>query len=154
MHTNFDKCPLSNSNYIIKTLNPDSISYTDDLFGCIGEYKRPIDTEIFIEKVKKVINDDKIRFYINNSKIDKVCCIAGAGGRDEDFFLQYGQAYDIIITSEVKYSVTLISKIRKFSLIECGHRQSEIFFEKIVYDCLKNSGILDTSNIIIYDKDL
>ena len=139
-HTNFDRCPLSNSVSLLKRLGLCEVEvYNEFECSAIGTYKTPIS----VEELRQKLDAQRFRFpYVLHLFSDKpfetVYCIAGAGGRDESAVLTAKRNADLFISSEFKHSNIEMARALKLNVIELSHYDSEILFAENMREYLLN----------------
>lgn len=118
----FDLYPLANT-------------YQEVGSGLVGELKKPIETVLFLENLKKIFKVPVVRHTrVLKKKLRKVAVCGGAGS-----FLT-GTAIaleaDIFITSDIKYHEFFEADDR-LVLADIGHYESEQFTIDLLFDVLK-----------------
>ena len=133
-HTNFDKCPLSNSVTLLKKLGLGSVELIPgEDCGAIGMYDNSMTCEQFVQKLQNA----KFRYpfvlhLFGQRAIKSVYAIAGAGGRDERSIYTAADAADVFISAEFKHSNLEIARAMHLNIVEMSHYDSEIGFEQTV----------------------
>ena len=115
--------------------------------GCKGELKKSITGMKLIERVKKVLNIDALR-YIGDlqKKIKKIAMVPGSGGS----FLSKAKAIraDAYITADVKHHTALEAHEEGIFLIDPDHYPSECLlipgWAKMIRDVTKEVEILES----------
>jgi dinuclear metal center YbgI/SA1388 family protein len=158
LHTNIDAAKNGLNDYLGKKLglkdgkvlesnfDEDQKEKKESGIGRTYKLKEEIDAKIFLEKIKNILNLDKLKVSGELSKkIKKIAIINGAGAsywRKAKF-----KGCDILITGDVKYHEALDAKEEGLIIADVGHYESEIFFIELIYEILKNYSEL---NICIY----
>jgi dinuclear metal center YbgI/SA1388 family protein len=102
--------------------------------GMIGELTKPMDTKLFFEKIKTILDLGLIRHSrIIKRKIKKVAVCGGAGG----FLLKdaINSGADIMLTGDLKYH-QFFETNEGIILADIGHYESEQFAKEILVDFL------------------
>ena len=102
--------------------------------GIVGELKEEVDSEEFLEILKRTMNTDCIRHTkLVRSTIRKVAVCGGSGS----FLLNNakGVGADIFITSDFKYHEFFDAE-NHIIIADIGHYESEQFTKELIYDLL------------------
>jgi dinuclear metal center YbgI/SA1388 family protein len=105
--------------------------------GIVGELKEEVDSEEFLEILKRTMNTDCIRHTkLVRSTIRKVAVCGGSGS----FLLNNakGVGADIFITSDFKYHEFFTAE-NNIIIADVGHYESEQFTKELIYDLLINN---------------
>ncbi|HJM16781.1 MAG TPA: Nif3-like dinuclear metal center hexameric protein, partial [Flavobacteriales bacterium] len=105
--------------------------------GIVGELKEEVDSEEFLEILKRTMNTDCIRHTkLVKSTIRKVAVCGGSGS----FLLNNakGVGADIFITSDFKYHEFFTAE-NNIIIADVGHYESEQFTKELIYDLLINN---------------
>ena len=112
--------------------------YNEFGMGMIGELKTPVSGDYFLDKVKRNLNTECIRYNdIDGDKnISKIAVCGGSGS----FLLNDAIAAgaDMFITADVKYH-DFFDAAGKLILADVGHYESEKVTKEIFYDILQKN---------------
>lgn len=141
MHTNMDNCEKSMNVYIANKLGAKEIKRWTS--GILFEIKQ-ITVKNLADRLKIILSDEtyKIKGNLNDS-ISKVYLSTGSG-LNRDAFEACKAVADICISSEIKHNFYVEDDNVK--LLEFSHFNSELPFEKIICDILKDVGIKAIKN--------
>ncbi len=130
-HTNLDCCDYNLSDIMCERLGLKGYGgveinreYNGQPVG-YGRYAdcEPITPDELAKKCKEAYGCTSIRYVKGNSPITKIACLSGAGS---DFWMKAmnegAQAY---VTADVKHHEFLDAKNAGFTLIDCGHYETE-----------------------------
>jgi len=130
MHTNFDKTHLNR--YV-----------AENILGLRGEavdfiYYANVDAsfEEILKNVKEKLALKFVKTVKCSDKIKTVALTTGAGMS----LLPYIKA-DLFLTGDIKYHEAMDAKVRRVSLIDIGHYESERFFTDVLYNEIKGLKI-------------
>ncbi len=102
--------------------------------GLVGELDVPIDSMLFLKKLKEIMNLELVRHTeVNIDKIKKIAFCGGSGS----FLIEkaINVNADIFITSDIKYH-QFFDIDKKIILADIGHYESEQFTKNLLYDYL------------------
>ena len=109
-------------------------------YGFWGELRKPKPLLDFARDVKRLFKLDG--FMCTKSKqsqmVSKIGFVAGKGGSFTGAALQAG--CDLFITGEAGYHTAMDAARRGLTVIELGHRESEMFFLSVIGKWLKTGG--------------
>ena len=103
--------------------------------GMIGDLSSEIESEIFMNFIKKQMHTDCIRHtQLINKQIKRVAICGGSGS----FLLQQAKnkKADIFISSDFKYH-EFFDADKKIIIADIGHFESEQFTKELIYDFLR-----------------
>jgi len=110
-------------------------NFSDDIgSGMIGNLASEVDSEEFLNLIKKQMNTACIRYtQLTNKKIKRVAICGGSGS----FLLQEAKnrKADIFISSDFKYH-EFFDADKKIIIADIGHFESEQFTKELIYDFL------------------
>jgi len=102
--------------------------------GLIGDLDVPIDSMLFLKKLKDIMNLELVRHTeVSKDKIKKIAFCGGSGS----FLIEkaINANADIFITSDIKYH-QFFDIDKKIILADIGHYESEQFTKNLLYDYL------------------
>lgn len=103
--------------------------------GMLGETEKETDAIFFLEKVKRVLKSDVIRYsHFTEKSIRKVALCGGSGS----FLIPdaYRSGADIFITGDVKYH-DFFGYEGKMVIADAGHYETEQFTKELIHSILK-----------------
>ena len=110
-------------------------NFSDDIgSGMIGNLSSEVESEEFLNLIKKQMNTACIRYtQLTNKKIKRVAICGGSGS----FLLQEAKnrKADIFISSDFKYH-EFFDADKKIIIADIGHFESEQFTKELIYDFL------------------
>ncbi len=102
--------------------------------GVGGSLPQPIDTKLFLLKIKDVLNIKCLKYSdIVKEKIQKVAICSGACGFILDKVI--AKSYDVFISGEFKYHNYSTAR-NKILIVEAGHYETEILINEIFYNLI------------------
>ncbi len=122
MHTNFDKSHLNK--YVAEEILGLKIDNTDEY---ISYATVNVDFETFQKDISKRLNLQYIKAVQCHDTVKKVALITGAGAS----MLSEVKA-DCFLTGDIKYHDAMEASLRKISLIDIGHYESEHYFSPLI----------------------
>jgi dinuclear metal center YbgI/SA1388 family protein len=103
--------------------------------GMIGTLSKPMTEMAFLNKVKKVMKAESLRYTkLMGKKVNKVAVCGGSGS----FLLEQAIAAkaDVFVTADFKYH-QLFDADNKVVIADIGHYESEQFTKELIRDLLK-----------------
>ena len=85
----------------------------------LGELDTPVDFFAFLERVKKNLHSNGLRYTYGGKPVHKLTCCGGAGGRDMQKAFDAG--CDTYVTADLKYDHFLWAKEHGLNLIDADH---------------------------------
>ncbi|MEW5819679.1 MAG: Nif3-like dinuclear metal center hexameric protein [Cyanobacteriota bacterium] len=144
-HTNLDKIPGGVSDLLAEKLELNNIKplipekYIPEAgLGRIGQLPEPTDLNIFLNKIKKVLNINNIK-VVNQPQISKVQNIALCGGSGAGFINFINPSIDLYLTGDIKYHDAL--EAMNFVLVDADHTNTEQFIVYKIAEILKKLNI-------------
>lgn len=113
-------------------------------YGFFGDFLEPKSFPELLQSVKSLFNVDgflvtKAVNFAENQHVKKIGFVAGKGSAFLDAAAQAG--CDVFITGEVGYHSALAASRNKMSVLELGHRESELFFLKTAVKWIEEEGL-------------
>ena len=139
-HTNFDKLPGGNNDYIGKLLELSNVRPFDDDNGFCRKGNTPFETT-FIEVVHKAAEcfdiDEKYFKCVGDptTAIDTIGWCSGAGS--EFIRAAAEEGCDLYITGDLKYHEAQLAKEMGICILDAGHYGSEKIFAENMADFLR-----------------
>jgi len=144
MHTNFDKSHLNK--YVATDILGLKIDDTDEFitYATVNE-----DFEVFQKNIENRLNLKYSKAVQCNEKVKKVALVTGAGAS-----LISEVKADCFLTGDIKYHDAMEASLRKISLIDIGHYESEHHFSPLLLGlCEKYLKINKLKAIITASKN-
>ena len=88
-------------------------------YGRVGYLKNPLGMIDYLEKLKKALDADGLRYYDAGREVNKVAVVGGSGG--DEFKHAVKQGCDTFVTADIKYHLFLEAKESGVNLIDGGH---------------------------------
>lgn len=143
LHTCLDqgKDGISMNDWLIQLFDVEKIEKYDNVgIGKKGILKEPMDIETFVEKTKKILQIQNIRYASGTKKnIEKIAICGGSGGDDIEIV---AKQVDAFITGDTKYRHAKYAIDHNIALLDIGHHCEVIMEEKL-------QALLQTLNIEI-----
>jgi len=117
--------------------------------GYIGIYDTPIETNIFLDSLKKLLNRKDLLAYINRPAVQNVCVISGGGASD---IIKLEGMIDTFITGEVKEHIRDLSREMQMNFINAGHYSTETFGVRNLGKVLEEKFGIETKFFDIYNE--
>ena len=144
MHTNFDKSHLNK--YVAEEILGLKIENTDEYITYATVNK---DFDLFQKEIEKRLNLQYSKAVKCNDKIKRIALITGAGASMIDEVKA-----DCFLTGDIKYHDAMEATLRKISLIDIGHYESECHFSPLLLGlCKKYLKINKIKAIITASKN-
>ncbi len=103
--------------------------------GFIGELEEAIEAEAFAQKLKRVLNAQRLKYVPVGGMITKAAAIGGSAG---EFFKQAKEmGAQALIVGDAKYNDFLDAKSMGIMLVEAGHFETEVDFAFMMRDSLQ-----------------
>lgn len=141
MHTNMDNCDFSMNFYIANKLHGENIKSAET-----GVYFEINKTNIrkLADNLKAILGEEKYKIKGDlQDSIERIFLATGAGINEASFNFCRDNV-DIFVSSEIKHNYYIDSE--NLRILEFSHFNSELPFEGIICDILKNSGINSIPN--------
>ncbi|AKI97508.1 Nif3-like dinuclear metal center hexameric protein [Kosmotoga pacifica] len=117
--------------------------------GYIAHYNSPLNTNAFLDRLRNVLNKQKLQTYIYNPVVQRVCVISGGGAA---LLKQLEGKVDTFITGEVKEHTKELARELKINFINAGHYATETFGVKNLGMLLKERFGLEIEFIDVYNE--
>ena len=141
MHTNMDNSERSMNYYIATKLNAKNIQRNET--GILFEVEA-LSIKNLADTLKSILGDEPYKIKGNlKDKVNKIFLCTGSGINDSTFAF-CKQNVDICISSEIKHN--FFAESCDLKIIEFSHFNSELPFEQIICDILKDSGVNSIKN--------
>lgn len=114
--------------------------YEECGLGRIGELKNEIILGELAEKIKSVLNTPFVRICGDKNKIIKTAAVGG-GACDDLIPAAKAMGADVMITSDMKYHISMDAVESGICIIDAGHYSTENFVIEIFEDIIKNLNI-------------
>ena len=101
----------------------------------LGELDAPVDFFAFLDRVKKNLNSNGLRYSYGGKPVHKLACCGGAGGGDMQKAFDHG--CDTYVTSDLKYDHFLWAKEHGLNLIDADHFCTENVVVPVLAGMLK-----------------
>lgn len=85
----------------------------------LGELDAPMDFDAFLERTKRVLQVNGLRYVSGGRPVKKIACCGGAGGGDLQKAIEAG--CDTFVTADLKYDHFLRAKELGLNLIDADH---------------------------------
>ena len=108
--------------------------------GRCGELKNEMTLRNFAEDVKKALNTPFVRICGNPDTIIKTAAVGG-GACDDLIPAAIENGADVIVTSDMKYHISMDSEESGLPVIDAGHYPTEVFVIDIFADLFKDCDI-------------
>lgn len=131
MHTNLDKALLNK--ILIEKLGCYDCSQALD-YMCIG-YVEKTNMNNFVSSCINNLQNESLRYYDANRKVNKIACIGGAGS--SGILDAYNLGCDTFVTADIKHHEFLLAKDLKINLIDADHFNTENVIIHELYKLLK-----------------
>lgn len=125
-------------------INKKVLEPSDRFEGCglgrFGELKNEMTLRSFAETVKKALNTPFVRICGDPDTIIKIAAVGG-GACDDLIPAAIENGADVLVTSDMKYHISMNSVESGLPVIDAGHYPTEVFVTDIFADLFKDCDI-------------
>ncbi len=153
MHTNFDRSSFGVSFCLAKALLLDDIEILKDSmeFGRVGNLKKPITFDYFLEYVSKKLNTP-VKGVKTTRLIKRVAVVSGSGGFALNAAIK--SKADALVTGDVKHNLLLEAFDKDFCVVDASHFATErVFCLPLVENLSKRFSNLGVKFIVASEED-
>lgn len=152
LHTNYDIHEHGTSYQIVKKLRLKNAKFKNDGYPCLVDYNTTplmlidiMKNELLLNNYRTNLTDEQLK---NN--ISKIAFFSGSGD-NIDIISKSKNGYELIITSDVKWSDWIAYNESKVSIIEISHLDEQVFVDDI-YNQLKNKLKIKNINVVLLNE--
>jgi len=141
-HTNLDITQGGIADRLVSLFNLKNIEVFET-FARIGYLDKEENLNEFLEKIKKILNIDRLKVInpISKTMVKKIAVCPGSGGDLIDRL----QGVDLYITADIKYHTAL--EVNNMVVVDAGHLETE----RIILPYLKE--LIETSDVEVFIAD-
>ena len=125
-------------------INKKVLEPSDGFEGCglgrVGDLKKEMTLRSFAEAVKKALNTPFVRICGDPNIIIKKAAVGG-GACDDLIPAAIANGADVLVTSDMKYHISMDSVEKGLPVIDAGHYPTEVFVIDIFTDMFKDCDI-------------
>lgn len=139
MHTNLDAAQGGVNDALMAALGgrTTDVLEPDTGIGRIGELPEPVELPAFLDRVKKILHCNGLRYVEGGRPVKHLAVCGGSGGGDVQAALKAG--CDTLLTSDIKYHQFLEAKHFQINLIDADHFCTENVVVPVLYSWLKKA---------------
>lgn len=136
-----------NNSEILRALNAE---ITDNFsFGYNGKLQKPMEFQKLTNKIKSLLNEQKILSYENKKTVQNIAVISGGGA---NFIEELSPEIDTYITGSVEEHTRDIAKDMGVNFINAGHYATETFGIKKLGEHISNKFDLEVKYFEYYNE--
>ena len=106
-------------------------------YGRVGNLEKPCTMNEYLDKLKKTLKTNGLRYHDAGREVKKVAVVGGSGGGELQHAIDQG--CDTLVTADIKYDVFLEAKERSINLIDADHFCTENLVTNVLTDKLSKA---------------
>lgn len=103
----------------------------------VGELDAPMAFDLFLDRVKRDLQANGLRYVSAGRPVHRIACCGGAGGGD--MLKAFEAGCDTYVTADLKYDQFLLAKDIGLNLIDADHFCTENVVVPVIAEMLKNA---------------